>query len=76
MEGSFGIDTVELEGMLSGLRFTSLEENIEAFSQKSGIAPIVQIFNDAGEAYQKAGLIEKAVSGPEYFDSSFLEGIK
>ncbi|MFC1583489.1 ABC transporter substrate-binding protein [Candidatus Neomarinimicrobiota bacterium] len=76
MEEKFGLETIEIEGMLSGLRFTSLEENIEAFSSDGDIAPIVQTFNDAGYVYQQTGLIENAVTGAKYFNGTFLMAIQ
>lgn len=70
MKDKFGIPGEEIQGMLSGLKFTSLEENITAFDNE-----IITIFNDAGEVYKDAGLIKEPVTGSEYFDSSFLNEI-
>ncbi|OHC73603.1 MAG: hypothetical protein A3G18_00765 [Rhodospirillales bacterium RIFCSPLOWO2_12_FULL_58_28] len=76
MERNFGIEVAEVEGMLSGLRFSSLEENIAAFGDNDAESPIVKTFNSAGQVYSDAGLIKSPVSGAQYFDGSFLRALK
>lgn len=76
MKEKFGIPGEEITGMLSGLKFTSLNENLKFFNSNSdNQSDIVTIFNEAGEVYHDAGLITKPVNGLEYFNATFINKI-
>lgn len=68
----FGIPGEEVGEMLSGLKFTSLEENVKYFNSEDSDPLIVNIFNIAGEVYKDAGLITTPVKGMDYFDNSLI----
>lgn len=69
---NLGIGTDEVKGMLVGLHFTSLEENIEYF--KTG--KFALCFDEAVEIYRQEGLLNAAFPGSEAYDDSFLNDIK
>jgi NitT/TauT family transport system substrate-binding protein len=76
MNKHFGIPAAEVGGMLSGLRFTTLADNLKEFGNGDASAPIVQVFDSAGSIYHEAGLIDRPVQGPRYFNGSFLHAIQ
>jgi NitT/TauT family transport system substrate-binding protein len=72
MKDKFGLETNDLVGMMSGLRFAYLDDNIKAFDTSKGVSDMVATFNIAGQIYNEVGIISKPVQGEKYFDSSFL----